>query len=108
MTTPNNKSIEGRVVQIIGPVIDISFDNGASEEAEAIDLPAIHDAVEIVRPDGRVLIAEIQQHIGENCVRAVAMDSTDGLRRGVSATSHYSPVRMPAGDQIKGRLLTLM
>ena len=108
MTTPNNKSIEGRVVQIIGPVIDISFDNGASEEAEAIDLPAIHDAVEIVRPDGRVLIAEIQQHIGENCVRAVAMDSTDGLRRGVSATSHYSPVRMPAGDQIKGRLLNVV
>ena len=100
------KSITGRIAQIIGPVIDISFD--VADGNSAISLPAIHDAVEIRRRDGRVLISEIQQHIGENAVRAVAMDSTDGLQRGIEAISYYTPIKMPAGDQIKGRLMNVV
>ncbi|MDR1680378.1 MAG: F0F1 ATP synthase subunit beta [Prevotellaceae bacterium] len=100
------KKITGRIAQIIGPVIDISFDAGKADTS--FSLPAIHDAVEIRRPDGRILISEIQQHIGENAVRAVAMDSTDGLRRGLDAVSYYAPIKMPAGDQIKGRLMNVV
>ncbi len=99
------QSIQGRVVQIIGPVVDISFE---SEGEEKVVLPAIHDAVEILRPDGRKLIVEIQQHIGEHSVRTVAMDSTDGLSRGAEAISHYAPISMPTGEQIKGRLMNVV
>jgi F-type H+-transporting ATPase subunit beta len=107
-STPTaSTTITGRIAQIIGPVIDISFDNQLAQ-GEKIKLPSIHDAVEIRRQDGRVLIAEIQQHIGEHAVRSVAMDSTDGLRRGMEATSRYTPIRMPAGEQIKGRLLNVV
>ena len=66
--------MKGYISQIIGPVVDIHFD---SAEDEAITLPRIHDAMEITRPNGKVLIVEVQQHIGENTVRTVAMDSTD-------------------------------
>lgn len=98
--------IKGHISQIVGPVIDVSFENDVLSD-KPIDLPAIHDAIEIKRADGRVLIAEIQQHIGENCVRSVAMDSTDGLSRGMEAVSHYTPIEMPTGDQIKGRLMNV-
>ncbi|MDR3350623.1 MAG: F0F1 ATP synthase subunit beta [Prevotellaceae bacterium] len=101
-----SKRIVGRISQIIGPVIDISFETGG--DASHIMLPAIHDAVEIARRDGRMLIAEIQQHIGENAVRTVAMESTDGLQRGMEAVSHYRPITMPTGDQIKGRLMNVV
>ncbi len=69
-------TITGEIIQVIGPVLDVSFEKMESE------LPSIHDALEIKRDDGQILIAEVQQHIGENTVRAIAMDSTDGLRRG--------------------------
>lgn len=101
------KEITGYIAQIIGPVIDISFDTDQDAENKIV-LPSIHDSLEIIRDNGRVLIAEIQQHIGENSVRAVAMDSTDGLRRGMKAVSHYSPITMPIGDQIKGRLMNVV
>ncbi|MDR2801736.1 MAG: F0F1 ATP synthase subunit beta [Prevotellaceae bacterium] len=100
------KRIAGRISQIIGPVIDISFEE--ENETAKISLPAIHDAIEIERRDGRTLIAEIQQHIGENAVRTVAMDSTDGLQRGMAAVSYYLPITMPVGDQIKGRLMNVV
>ena len=89
------KRIAGRVIQVVGPVIDVSFENEVGGEVE---LPAIHDAIEIQRTDGKRLLAEIQQHIGEWSVRAVAMDSTDGLSRGVEAVSHYAPISMPVGE----------
>jgi len=103
-----DKVITGHISQIIGPVIDISFDNDFDGVAGLVALPSIHDAVKIRRSDGRVLVAEIQQHIGENCVRAVAMDSTDGLRRGMEAVSEYAPISMPVGPQTKGRLLNVI
>ena len=67
--------IIGHISQVIGPVVDVYFE---TTEAEIV-LPSIHDALEIRRPNGKILIVEVQQHIGENTVRTVAMDSTDGL-----------------------------
>ena len=96
--------IKGYISQVIGPVVDIHFDNGKEEK---ITLPRIHDAMEITRPNGKILIVEVQQHIGENTVRTVAMDTTDGLRRGMEAVSHGSPITMPVGDQVKGRLMNV-
>jgi F-type H+-transporting ATPase subunit beta len=95
--------VTGRVSQIIGPV-DVSFEGTEKE----ITLPRIHDAMTIIRDDGRELIIEVQQHIGENTVRTVAMDSTDGLRRGMEAISYMRPITVPIGDQVKGRLLNVV
>ena len=95
-------NLTGEIIQVIGPVIDVSF-----EKTEG-DLPSIHDALEVKRDDGQILIAEVQQHIGENSVRAIAMDSTDGLRRGMHVVSQGSPIRMPVGDQVRGRLLNVI
>ena len=72
----------GEVIQIIGPVIDISFERAGNE------MPNIHDALEVVKDDGQVIVVECQQHIGENSIRAIAMDSTDGLRRGIKGQCH--------------------
>ena len=95
---------KGYVSQVIGPVVDIHFDN---EKEVKIVLPRIHDAMEIARPNGKALIVEVQQHIGENTVRTVAMDTTDGLQRGMEAVSCGSPITMPVGDQVKGRLMNV-
>ena len=96
--------VTGRVSQIIGPVVDVSFEGTEKE----ITLPRIHDAMTIIRDDGRELIIEVQQHIGANTVRTVAMDSTDGLRRGMEAISYMRPITVPIGDQVKGRLLNVV
>lgn len=92
----------GVITQVIGPIIDVSFDIKGSE------LPNIHDALEILRDDGKVLIVEIQQHIGENTVRTIAMDSTDGLCRGMKVRPTGTPITMPVGDQVRGRLLNVV
>ena len=76
--------LKGYISQIIGPVVDVHFQTGADDQSA---LPSIHEALQIHRPDGRVLIVEVQQHIGEDTVRTVAMDSTDGLRRGLEAVA---------------------
>lgn len=75
--------IVGHISQVIGPVVDVFFES----TGEKIQLPSIHDAMEIKRSNGKTLIVEVQQHIGENTVRSVAMDSTDGLQRGLEAVS---------------------
>lgn len=98
--------IIGHISQIIGPVIDVYFDT-KGQDSEKV-LPKIYDALKIDRGDGRELIVEVQQHIGENTVRCVAMDNTDGLKRGMAAVPQGSPIRMPAGDQIKGRMLNVI
>ncbi|MFO7574843.1 MAG: F0F1 ATP synthase subunit beta [Bacteroidales bacterium] len=94
-------NLKGHISQVIGPVIDVSF-SGAGEE-----MPSILDALEIRRDDGSVLVAECQQHIGEKTVRAIAMDSTDGLKRGLEVTATGKPITMPVGDQIRGRLMNV-
>ena len=95
---------KGYVLQVIGPVVDVHFD---SQSEQPIVLPRIHDAMEITRKNGKKLIVEVQQHIGENTVRTVAMDSTDGLRRGMEAVALGSPITMPVGEQVKGRLMNV-
>ncbi len=97
--------INGRISQIIGPVIDIYFDV-EGEDAEKV-LPKIFDAIAIKRPNGDELIVEVQQHIGEDTVRCVAMDNTDGLQRGLEAVPLGGPITMPSGDQIKGRMMNV-
>lgn len=98
--------IVGHISQIIGPVIDVYFDT-KGQESEKV-LPKIYDALKIDRGDGRELVVEVQQHIGEDTVRCVAMDNTDGLKRGMVAVPQGSPIKMPAGDQIKGRMLNVI
>lgn len=97
--------LTGQVVQIIGPVVDVAFFSGLGKK---ITLPAIHDALRIERPGEEPLIVEVQQHIGENTVRTVSMDSTDGLCRGLKAYATGGPISMPGGDQVKGRLLNVV
>lgn len=92
---------QGTVIQVIGPVVDVAFAKAGEE------LPNILDSLEIKREDGSVLVLECQQHIGENTVRAIAMDSTDGLSRGTAVTATGAPIRMPIGEQIKGRLMNV-
>ncbi len=92
----------GEIIQVIGPVVDISFG------ARGAKLPNIHDALQITRDDDQVLIVECQQHIGENTIRAIAMDSTDGLRRGMKVLNLDRPITMPIGEQIRGRLLNVV
>lgn len=98
--------LKGRISQIIGPVIDVYFDvkNQGAEEV----LPRIHDALNVIRPDGRKLVLEVQQHIGEDTVRCVAMDNTDGLQRNLEVIPTGSPITMPAGEQIKGRMMNVI
>ena len=94
----------GHISQVIGPVVDVFFDTANP----SLNLPQINDALEVKRPDGRSLILEVKQHIGEDTVRAVAMDSTDGLSRGLEAIPLGSPIRMPIGDHVKGRLMNVV
>ena len=91
----------GHIAQIIGPVVDVVFEN---EE----DLPNIYDALEITRKGGEKLVLEVQQAIGENTVRTVAMDATDGLKRGTEVISAGAPISMPANEEIKGRLFNVI
>ena len=96
--------IIGHISQVIGPVVDVYFEGTDAE----LMLPSIHDALEIKRPNGKILVVEVQQHIGENTVRTVAMDSTDGLQRGMKVYPTGGPITMPIGEQIKGRLMNVV
>ena len=93
--------IIGSITQVIGPVVDVYFEEGGE------NLPKIHDALEVIRPNGQKLIIECQQHTGENTIRTIAMDSTDGLVRGMKVTPKGTPISVPIGEQIKGRLLNV-
>lgn len=95
----------GYISQVIGPVVDVSFDKEATNEL--LHLPRIHEALKVTRTDGRNLILEVQQHIGEDTVRTVAMDRTDGLSRGMRVIPTGSPITMPTGTQIKGRMMNV-
>ena len=92
----------GKIAQVIGPVVDVIFDG------EDNIVPPIYTALKIDRPDGTRLVLEVEQHIGENTVRCVAMESTDGLRRGMRVDNLESPIGVPTGDQVKGRLLNVV
>lgn len=91
----------GYVTQVIGPVVDVIFEEGGDS------LPPIYEALRIERDNGEKLIVEVEQHIGEDTVRCVAMDTTDGLHRGMKAWDLGRPLTMPTGRQIKGRLMNV-
>ncbi len=94
--------IIGKIIQVIGPVIDVSFEETREK------LPSIYEALEITREDGQILVIEVQQHIGEHTVRTIAMDSTDGLQRGMKVVATGEAIKMPKGDTVKGRLLNVV
>ncbi len=92
----------GHIKQIIGPVVDVSFGS------EGAILPEILNALVIKRPNGEELILECQRHLGEDSVRAIAMDSTDGLTRGMAVTDTGKAISMPVGQDIRGRLFNVV
>ncbi|WP_289822971.1 F0F1 ATP synthase subunit beta [Muribaculum intestinale] len=94
--------IFGTVAQVIGPVVDVTF------EGEDNLVPPIYTALRVPKDDGTDLILEVEQHIGEDTVRCVAMESTDGLQRGVRVENLGRPIAVPTGDQVKGRLLNVL
>ena len=92
---------KGIVSQVIGPVIDVDF------SAEGARLPKIHNALVLTKHDGSKLVLEVQQHLGESRVRAISMDSTDGVERGTDVIDTGDTIRVPIGDEIRGRLLNV-
>jgi F-type H+-transporting ATPase subunit beta len=90
----------GKITQVIGPVVDISF--------EGVTLPNILDALEITKENGLKVVLEVQQHLGEDRVRTISMDSTEGMVRGMEVTKLGAPISVPTGDGIKGRLFNVI
>ena len=90
----------GKIKQIIGAVIDVSFDGGK--------LPNLLDALTIKKEDGSQLVLECQRHLGENTVRTIAMSATDGLTRNLEVIDTGKPISMPVGDEVKGRLFNVV
>src|ERR671930_1308883 len=94
------KTANGEIVQIIGPVLDVQFPEGK--------LPEIFGALRVKHQDGTPVIAEVQQHLGNNWVRAVAMSSTDGLLRGTEARDTGGPISVPVGPSALGRIFNVL
>jgi F-type H+-transporting ATPase subunit beta len=94
-------SIKGKISQVIGPVVDVRFERGTV-------LPNIYDALEVRKADGTRVVLEVQSHVGENAIRAISMDSTDGFTRGMEVIATGVPIKVPIGDKIKGRLFNVV
>jgi len=90
----------GKITQVIGPVVDVSFEGGK--------LPNILDAVEVTKENGQVVVMEVQQHLGEDRVRTIAMDSSEGMVRGMEVRDLGQPISVPTGEGIKGRLFNVV
>ncbi len=94
-------NIKGKISQVIGPVIDVSFEKG-------VELPSIYDALEVRKEDGSRVVLEVQSHTGESTVRTISMDSTDGFLRGMEVVSTGYAIKMPIGEEVKGRLFNVI
>ncbi len=92
----------GKITQVIGPVVDVSFDT------EDGALPKILDALVVTKENDQKIVLECQKHLGEDRVRTIAMDSTEGLTRGMEVIDSGSPIKMPTGEEIKGRLFNVI
>jgi F-type H+-transporting ATPase subunit beta len=90
----------GRVVQILGGVVDVEFPEG--------DIPDLFEAIRVERPEKEAMILEVQNHIGNNWVRTVAMDATDGLQRGMPAEATGAPIMVPVGESTLGRIFNVL
>ena len=93
--------IKGKISQIIGPVIDVVFN-------EVEELPKIYDALIITKHNGEKVVLEVEQHIGEDTVRCIAMDATDGLQRGQDVVVTGRQITMPVGEEVNGRLFNVV
>lgn len=93
------EAAQGAITQIIGPVVDVKFEEG--------QLPAILNALEATI-DGRRLVFEVAQHLGENSVRAIAMDATDGITRGQLLVDTGAPISVPVGPEVLGRIMNVI
>ena len=93
-------SVTGKIVQVIGPVIDIRFDPE--------HLPSINNAIKVKIDDQTSMTAEVAQHIGDDVVRCIAMSSTDGLVRGMECTDTGAPIEVPVGDEVLGRMFNVL
>jgi F-type H+-transporting ATPase subunit beta len=94
-------SLKGKISQVIGPVVDVAFE-------KEVELPNIYDALEVFKDNGTRVVLEVQAHVGENSIRAISMDSTDGFTRGMEVVSTGTSIKMPTGDKIKGRLFNVV
>ena len=94
-------NINGKISQVIGPVIDVTFEKGTA-------LPNIMDALVVTKKDGTKVVLEVQQHIGDDQVRSISMDSSDGFSRGMEVVATGAPITMPIGDAVKGRLFNVI
>ena len=92
---------KGKITQVIGPVVDVAFSSYQ-------DLPYILNSLEVIKINGTKIVLEVQQHLGDDRVRTIAMDGTEGLVRGMEVTDTGSPIQMPVGENIKGRLLNVI
>lgn len=93
------EQLVGTIQSVIGPVVDVLFASGK--------LPEIYDAVMVAMDDGSTLVLEVEQQLGNNVVRSVAMGSTDGLRRGMTSVSNGTPIQVPVGPATLGRLFNV-
>lgn len=93
--------IKGEISQVVGPVVDVSFDKD-------VELPNIYDALYVLKEDGSRVVLEVQSHIGENTVKTISMDTTDGFTRGMSVEATGEAIQMPTGDQVRGRLFNVV
>jgi len=91
----------GKIAQVIGPVVDVNF-------ADNDNLPKIYDALYIEKDNGQRIVLEVQQHLGEDRVRTIAMDATEGLVRGMKVVDTGAPIKMPVGEEIKGRVFNVV
>ena len=92
----------GKVSKVIGAVVDVDFSSTKGS------LPDIYDSLEIKKEDGTLLVLEVQSHVGENIVRTISMDSTDGLSRGTEVVATGNPIKMPIGNNVYGRLFNVV
>ena len=90
---------KGKLVQVIGPVIDVKFEN---------ELPEIYNALEVYKEDGKKLVAEVYSHTGNDIVRAIAMSGTDGIKRGIEVIDTGKPIQVPVGRQTLGRIFNVL
>ena len=90
----------GKITQIIGAVLDIKFSEG--------NLPEINDAIRIAAGDGKELVVEVSQHLGDDTVRCIAMGPTDGLVRGMEAVATGGPISVPVGENTLGRMFNVL
>lgn len=90
----------GKIVQVIGPVVDIRYDSGV--------LPSLRNAIEVIKNKDEKLVVEVAQHVGDDCVRCIAMGSTDGLVRGMDCIDTESPICVPVGPEVLGRMFNVL